>query len=331
MKPLAHRRIKTRIIMATQHNNTEDKKPTSISSSRKQPLKSGKVKGPMGVGRKRKPKTRATVKEPSKGKTSLPEQASEVSRTSADGAAEKHESNGSNLSPAPSLENRVINNQPKERLPERTTKESEALRIVESKRTQKETQAQHELASGEPIELSESTQTEMRGMENQTAADQESASTKSNLKTDKTEEPDEASKNKEESMAEDTSMKGAKKMSRQKFVKGISAEEKLKLDNVSPSQELKNRITDATSGLRDALEPGQEIKDQIAELLLQVIPSQENVPSSTLSKQQMDKITETISSMFNNGLSMDEILAMIPNENIREQLREVINRTRKNT
>lgn len=310
--------------MANEHNKTEDKKATSIHNSRKQPLKSGQVKGPMGIGKKKEPSTRATVKEPAKGKTS-PEHDPGVSKISADGVAKKQGSSASNLSPAPSLQDdSMVDKHPKERLPERTSKESEALRIVESKRKRKEAQVQHEMASGEPINLSESTQTEMRGMEN-------SASTQKQVsQPDKTKEPGRPSENKDKSSSQDTSQEGSKKMSRQKFVKGISAEEKLKLDNVSPSQELQSRVADTTKGLWEALDPGQEIKDEIAEILLQVIPSKEKLASSTPSKEEMKKIAEVISGMFEKGRNMDEILAAIPNEKIREQIREIILTARNN-
>ena len=270
----------------------------------------------MGIGEKQKPSNRATVKEPAKGKVSHA-QDSEVSKVSAGSAMEEQNSNAPKVSPAPSWN---------DRLPERTSKVTEALWVVESKRQQKEAQTRHEMASGDPINLSENTQTQMREMKRSAHADHNSSSPTSD--SNKKEESNQASEDKDDSSSQDTKELGSKKMSRQKPMKGISAQEKLKLDNVSPSQELQDRVSQTTKGLWEALVPGEQSKDELAKILLQIIPSSQQLASSTPSKEELKSMAERISSMFDRGTNMDEILALIPNEKIREQVRALILRAR---
>lgn len=302
--------------MANENNKTKERKATSIPKAKKQPLRSGKVKGPMGIGKKQRPSTRATVKEPAKGKVS-PAQNPEVSKVSAGSDMEIQDNNTSKLSPAPSWH---------DQLPERTSNDSEALRVMESKRQRKESQTRHEMASGEPINLSENTQSQNQEMDAKTQADQ--SSTRSASESDKKKEPSKAPQEKDDSPSQGTSGLGSKKMSRQKFVKGISAEEKLKLDNVSPSQELQNRITQTTKALWEAASPKEQTKDELAKILLEVIPSSQQLASSTPSKEELKSLAERIGSMFEKGANLDEILALIPNEKIREQIQAFIVRAR---
>lgn len=302
--------------MTNKHNKSQDKIATSIPKSKKQPLKSGKVKGPMGIGEKQKPSIRATVKEPAKAKVSHG-QDPDVSTVSAGSAMKKQERNTSRLSPAPSWN---------DRLPERTSKKSEALQVMETKRKRKEAQRQHDMTSGDPINLSQTTQTEMQEKEQTTHTDHNTNNPKYNSNYKK--ESDKSTQEKNASISKETGDLGAKKMSRKKHVKGISAEEKLKLDNVSPSQELEDRVTQNAKGLWEALDPGEQTKDELAKILLKVIPTNQQLAASTPSKEELKAIAERISDIFDRDANMDEILALIPNEKIRKQVRALILRAR---
>lgn len=307
--------------MALHTNNTDDKKKKSPSHSEKRPLKSGKVKGPMGVGRN-------PAESGSKTRESDQNDNSGVARTSADGGS----SSSYNLSSAPSSQQMSEPQEPKERLPERTSMESEALQVVESKRKRKESEIKHELESGQTIALSESTGSEPWEPSEQVKADTEISKPQAKPSPPQKETPKPEASDMEESTSEDIKRKGAKKMSRQKFVKGISAEEKLKLDNVSPSEELKSRIAESALGFWDTITPGDEIKDEVAEILLKIIPTGEQVASFTPSMDQINKIaTGLTKGISTDSISLDKILEQIPDPDIRQQIRMAVSKLKKDT
>ncbi|WP_438865928.1 1,4-alpha-glucan branching protein GlgB [Salinimicrobium oceani] len=69
----------------------------------------------------------------------------------------------------------------------------------------------------------------------------------------------------------------AKKMSRQKSVPGISAEEKMKLPNTSPSDDLKRTAKETAEGIKEKLSPDEQTKRDLEQMAKDYVPSAESI------------------------------------------------------
>ncbi len=186
----------------------------------------------------------------------------------------------------------------------------EPLKLKPSKRDQKTQEKPRELASGDPIELPDRKKEQgPEGKAEKEAPAQQQA-------------PEE----------EPPARKAAKKMSRRKHVPGISAEEKLKLGNSSPTEQLKDRVKDSTKELFDAVKPQEELQDELAKLLLQLVPSSEHIKSAVPSQDQLTKVVRMVNEKLSEGRdNLDQLLNQIQDVELREQIRAAIRKQRRGT
>ena len=193
---------------------------------------------------------------------------------------------------------------------EPTSKTEEPLKLKPSKRDQKTSEKARELKSGEPIALSDSQK------------EQEQASMTKKDYADQHKEPEE----------EQPVRKAAQKMSRRKQISGISAEEKLKLSNSSPSQQLRDRLKGSANELFDTLKPNEELQDELAKLLLQLVPSSDHIKSSVPSQDHLTKVVRMMNEQLAKGKDeLDELLGQIQDEELRQKITAAIRKSRRDT
>lgn len=191
-----------------------------------------------------------------------------------------------------------------------SSKPQEPLKLKPSKRDQKTSEKSRELQSGDPIELPDSKK------EQETAFKAEG----------------ETQKEHEEPKEEQPAGKAAKKMSRRKVIPGISAEEKLKLGNASPTQQLKDRLTGSTKEIFEAVKPSEELQDELAKLLLQLVPSSDHIKSTVPSQDKLTKAVRMLNEQLAKGKdNLDQLIDQIQDVELREQIRSAIRRQRKGT
>lgn len=193
-----------------------------------------------------------------------------------------------------------------------TSKSQEPLKLKPSKKDQKTTEKPREMASGDPIELPDPKLEQEQAFEAKGVAQQEEEETRE--------------------QEEQPARKAAKKMSRRKHVPGISAEEKLKLGNTSPTQQLKDRLKGSTKELFNAVKPGEELQDELAKLLLQLVPATEHIKSTVPSQERLTKVVRMLNQQLAKGKEdLDQLLDQIQDVELREQIRAAIRRQRKGT
>ena len=86
----------------------------------------------------------------------------------------------------------------------------------------------------------------------------------------------------------------AKKMSRQKTPEGISAEEKMKLPNTSPIDDLKETAMETGKDLVDKLTPGEKTKKDLEQKAKDIIPNAEEIKAAA--EKARDFVEEAIPS-----------------------------------
>ena len=237
---------------------------------------SGDVKGPMGVGDKTRSKSGA--------------KGSNLKKDTSDKKPSKSKSSAAGSTPGDTSGKPKLP-KPKKALPETGTpdKEKTGKTSAENKKPGRKKAAASKTSSkpakfkdpmiDEPVpHVSAPATGEVRSPQEddkkkpgRKAADKKSAS------TSKPAAKKSPGKKAAEDKAKPEEKKPAKKMTRPKAVPGISAEEKMKLPNTSPSDDLKDAAKETAEGLRDKLTPDEKTKRDLEEKAREYIPDSEDI------------------------------------------------------
>lgn len=265
------------------NRKTAAKKPKAGETPKKRSSnaasKSGKVKGPMGVGGTRKPSTSAEIREPSK-ITQSPKGRFEDSETEKKDTLPTATENES-------ITSKISNSTPRKGLPEKTSTTEEHLVVrTDSKHSVSTEKASKEKKSGmkpkdtNPIILEESSLTAKKTKPTTEVKEPSNTAEEKKNRKPATRKPDSRSKKqvgKTETGEEKEQKKPAKKMSRRKEVKGISAEEKVKLPNTSTSEDISEAITSTAQQLIDSVIPDKSTQEDLKRAVKSALPDQDDL------------------------------------------------------
>ena len=258
--------------------------------------KSGEVKGPMGVGGRKKPSARATVKKPSK----TFDKGEHLSKN----APENPSTDSQKNSKVSALKGMPEPLQEKKALPEKTTTTEEHLIVAPVPNTTTEkgkegikTSTGMHPKDNTPIILKASTETAKHPKQERKAARIKGTGTsrKKEVKKPLTEKIDaeevkqKIRERKNKASEEKEKKPVAKKMARRKAVEGISAEEKSNISNTTITEDLKSTVTNAAKDLIEDIIPSKETQKEFKELAKSVLPKQKDV------KKKAKKIANQVS------------------------------------
>lgn len=251
-------------------NNTDKEKTTpkkSISAKReasKEPQKSGEVKGPMGVGAEKSEEKKSG----SKKSTSKKSTAKEPATSKKTGGKQKTTAKISE--PEKSLP------KPKKALPETGTKTTDGGPSGTGKTTKKGVSAPKKEGTAkkatkfhDPITDEELPDVAAPASKRTGESMEKSSEPEKKKKTTRAKAPKKAS--------EKTERKQPKKMARQKTDPAISAEEKMKLPNTSPKEDLKDMAESTLKDLADKLTPDERSTREWEEMARKLFPDTEDV------------------------------------------------------
>ena len=248
------------------------------------PETSGEVKGPMGVGGRKKSESGAIVKKPAKNKvTDTGSSPNQTKKPSGPGGLGK-ETMG-------------------KALPEKTSDTEEHLTVTPEKSTSKKSSRSNKVQGmhskdTSPIILEASTSTEReeakasvsktsdlpkKSIRKPSSGPAKSKSPKKEPKPRLTQKVDSEEVkqrilDKKKKVAEEKSEKSsAKKMARRKPEKGISAEEKSKLPDTSLTEDLTEAANKAVNKLADTVIPDKETQEELKEIAKSLLPDQKEL------------------------------------------------------
>ena len=275
---------------------TADSSEGKVRNTETHPEISGEVKGPMGVGGRKKPSSRATIKKPSK-TFDKSDNASRI--TSKNFSRESNEETAS-----PSLEKTSDPIKQKKALPEKTSTTEEHL-IVQpvAANSRKENRGGRKEGSGmhpkdnTPIILKASMETSPKVRTKNSVAGTKGKPEKRKKEVKKpltekidAEEVKQKIQERKNRLAEEKEKKpAAKKMARRKAVEGISAKEKTRISNTTITEDLKSAAKKTAKDLMEEIIPSKETQEELKELAKNIIPKEKDL------KKKAEEIADQIS------------------------------------
>ncbi|SDL17258.1 alpha-1,4-glucan:alpha-1,4-glucan 6-glycosyltransferase [Salinimicrobium catena] len=265
--------------MAKKKENTTDKdKKTTAKKASPKPERSGQVKGPIDVGDRKKTEDTAKVKKPAK---------------DAGPSAEDVPKKKSTAKETASLP------KPKKSLPKKTSKSGTTAKAKTSGKKTAGTADKKTKISKKPAKFHEPLTDEELPDVAAPASKQTSTPDEEKKRTRKTAKTKEAIKASEDPTRRKKATKKApepedkeapRKMSRHKADPAISAEEKMKQPNTSPSEDLKHTTESLAKELAEKLSPDEKTRSDIEKMARELIPDADDV------KGAAEKLTAALAS-----------------------------------
>ncbi len=298
-------------------NNTDKEKkttakkasPSSPKASAK-PERSGEVKGPMGVGSPKKANETAKPKKPAKDSGPRGKETVAKKRTAA-GKDKLTEEKKSLPKPKKSLPKRTSGT-----TASKTSGSAKGSSTGDEKKkiSKKPMKFQEPLTDEEVPHVAAPASEPITGPDEEKKKQRKAAKTKDAIKA--SEDPS-ARKVPTKKASEEEEKEPPKKMSRQKTDPAISAEEKMKLPNTSPSEDLKKTTDSLAKELAEKLSPDEKTRMDIEKMARELIPDAEDV------KGAAEKLTAALASTPEKAREL--MKKIIPDE---EDLNEVAKKAR---